>query len=249
MKINWKRTLVILLDVIIAVYLLLAVTVFNEPDEKATVCTEVNIHIDDNQPEGLLTPAEIKLLLQRERAYPLTQPMKFVSTRQMEEVLHQNPFVAGVQCYKTQNGHVVIRLEQRKPVLHIMTQTGEQYYIDREGNILPHVARLKGNLLVATGKISRMYARKRLAPIATLISDDRFWQEQTVQLNVLDDGTLELVPRVGDHVVYLGQPVAVDRKLARLRKFYKYGLSHAGWNRYERINVEFDNQIVCTKRS
>ena len=37
-------------------------------------------------------------------------------------------------------------------------------------------------------------------------------------------------------------------KLDRLQKFYRYGLSQAGWNRYSYINVEFDNQIICKKR-
>jgi cell division protein FtsQ len=103
--------------------------------------------------------------------------------------------------------------------------------------------------LVATGNISRSYAQKRLTPIAIEIMQDRFWQDQTEQLNILPDGTLELVPRVGDHVIYLGQPTDISRKLERVRKFYKYGLSHTGWDRYERINVEFDNQIICKKRS
>lgn len=248
MTINWKQTIIILLDVAIAVYLVLAITVFNQPDEKATVCTEVNIHIDNEQADGLLNPAEVKRLLEKERVYPLAQPMQFVSTRRMEEVLRKNPFVAGAECYKTQNGHVAIQLQQRKPVLHIMPVTGEQYYVDDKGNILPHT-RLTNNLLVATGNISQKYAQKRLAAVACQILEDRFWQDQTVQLNVLSDGTLELVPRVGDHVVYLGAPVDIDKKLERLRKFYKYGLSHAGWDRYERISVEFDNQIICKKRS
>jgi len=246
-RVNWKQTIVIILDVVIAIYLVLAVTVFNEPEDKATVCTEVNIHIDDDQPNGFLTPAEVKVLLQRERAYPLAQPMQFVSTRQMEEALLKSPFVAEAQCYKTQNGHVAIHLAQRQPVIHIISQGGEQYYVDADGNILPHT-RLTKNLLVATGNISRRYAKQKLAPIASLIAADHFWKDQTVQLNVLDDGGLELVPRVGDHIVYLGQPTGIDRKLSRLRKFYKYGLSHTGWNRYERINLEFDNQIICKRR-
>ena len=246
-KVNWKQTIIILLDIVIAVYLLLAITVFNDPDEKATVCTEVNIHMDDEQDGGLLNAVEVKRLLEKERAYPLAQPMQFVSTRKMEEVLRQNPYVADAECYKTLNGHVAVHLQQRKPVLHVMTQTGEQYYVDDEGMLLPHT-RIGGNLLVATGNISHKYAQKRLAPIARQILEDRFWQEQTVQLNVLGDGTLELVPRVGDHVVYLGAPQKIDKKLERLRKFYKYGLSHAGWDRYERINVEFANQIICKKR-
>ena len=39
------------------------------------------------------------------------------------------------------------------------------------------------------------------------------------------------------------------KKLTRLEKFYKYGLSQAGWNKYSYINLEFDNQIICKRRS
>ena len=39
----------------------------------------------------------------------------------------------------------------------------------------------------------------------------------------------------------------INRKMDRLEKFYKYGLSQAGWNKYSYINIEFDNQIICTK--
>jgi cell division protein FtsQ len=69
------------------------------------------------------------------------------------------------------------------------------------------------------------------------------------------------VPRVGDHIIYIGQlPESkyiatrqqlindfVNKKMDRLRKFYKYGLSQAGWNKYSYINIEFDNQIICKK--
>lgn len=69
-----------------------------------------------------------------------------------------------------------------------------------------------------------------------------------VQINVLADGSMEIVPRVGDHIAYLGEPVYVQRKLKRLEKFYKYGLSQAGWNKYSYVNVEFDNQIICKRK-
>ena len=39
----------------------------------------------------------------------------------------------------------------------------------------------------------------------------------------------------------------VNSKMTRLEKFYRYGLSQAGWNKYKYINLEFDNQIVCKK--
>lgn len=247
MTFNWKHVIIILLDIAIAVYLVLAITLFNEPEEKATVCTEVNIHVDDTQ-NGLLSAAEVKHLLQQQRLYPLAQPLQFVSTRDMEEHLMTNPYVESVECYKTQNGHVSVYLQQRQPVLHVMPSNDSQYYVDMHGDILPH-SRLAGNLLVATGTMERKYAQQRLAPIARYIMSNEFWLSQTEQLNVLPDGTLELIPRVGNHIIYLGAPTNIPHKLERLRKFYKYGLSHAGWDRYERISVEFDNQIVCKKKA
>lgn len=247
MHINFKRTLVVIIDIVIAVYLLMAVTVFNEPEDKATVCTEVNIQVDDNQ-NGFLSPADVKHLLERQRLYPLAQPLQFVSTRDIEESLMKNPYIETAECYKTQNGHVRVCLTQRQPVLHVMADSGEQYYVDVHGDILPS-GRQAGNLIVATGSVNRKYASQRLLPVVQQILDDPFWQAQTCQLNVLADGTLELVPRVGDHIIYLGAPTGIEKKLDRLRKFYKYGLSHAGWSRYQRISVEFDNQIICKKRS
>ena len=248
MTINWKKTLVVTVDVIIAAYLVLAVTAFNRPDEKATVCSEVKIDIAQDKGDGFLNPGEVKRLLERQSLYPLAQPMQFVSTRSIEEVLMKSPFVDEAQCYKTQSGHVCIQLRQRLPLLHVMADNGERYYLDDHGEILPATG-LTLDLIVATGIISRKYAREVLAPLAITLHDDAFWQNQIVQLNVLGDGTLELVPRVGDHVVYLGAPTDIPQKLDRLRKFYKYGLSQAGWNRYERISVEFGNQIICKKRS
>lgn len=248
MSVNWKKTFIIVLDVIIAVYLVLAVTVFNRPDERATVCSEVKIDIEQGKGDGFLNPSEVKRLLEQQRLYPLAQPMQFVSTRKIEEALEKSPFVDDAQCYKTQSGHICIQLRQRLPVLHVMASNGERYYLDDHGEFLPATG-LTLDLIVATGVISRNYASRVLAPLAYSLYEDAFWQNQIVQLNVLGDGTLELVPRVGDHVVYLGAPTDIPQKLDRLRKFYKYGLSQAGWNRYERISVEFGNQIICKKRS
>ena len=104
------------------------------------------------------------------------------------------------------------------------------------------------NLIVATGHISKPYAETWLTPIANKVLRDPFWKNQIEQLNVLADGSLELIPRVGDHVVYLGQPVDIDKKLNRLRQFYIHGLNVIGWNKYKRINVEFNNQIVCKRK-
>ncbi|MDO5446276.1 MAG: hypothetical protein Q4F34_00670 [Prevotellaceae bacterium] len=81
----------------------------------------------------------------------------------------------------------------------------------------------------------------------TLIKDN-FWKDEIEQINVLQTGAVELVPRTGSHIIYLGDPVSIDKKMERLYKFYKYGLNKIGWNKYSYINIEFSNQIICTKK-
>jgi cell division protein FtsQ len=53
---------------------------------------------------------------------------------------------------------------------------------------------------------------------------------------------------VGEHIIFLGKPGNYDSKFERLETFYKKGLNQIGWNKYSRISLEFENQIICTKK-
>ena len=247
MSVNWKRIGIMTADIVLGVYLILAITAFNCPDDQDAVCQEVKINITDGAKNGFLNTNEVKLQLQHAKIYPLGDRMSDVCTRQIEETLLKSPLVENVECYKTQTGRVYINITQRIAVMRIIANNGENYYIDNMGNIIPS----KNNstdLVVATGDIKRKYAQTALKDFGLLLFDNPFWRSQVEQLNVLSDGSIEMIPRVGDHIVYLGQPTQLEKKLTRLEKFYRYGLSKAGWNKYSYINIEFNNQIICKKR-
>jgi cell division protein FtsQ len=247
MSFNWKQILIVVCNIIVGIYLILAVTAFNNPDEAMTKeCAEVKIDIEEETMEGFLNPGEVKRLLTQYKLYPLSQPMNRISPRRIEETLQKSPFVEKAECYKSLNGHVCIIIKQRIPVIRIMSDNGDNYYLDNFGNIMPE-AGYATDILIASGHINKKYAQNVLSKIANHIISDSFWRNQIVQLNVLTNGTLEMIPRVGDHIVYLGYPAHIDNKLERLKKFYIYGLNKTGWNKYNYINVEFSNQIICKK--
>lgn len=246
MTINWKKYAIILADVALVTYLVLAVTAFNKPDELTNVCGEVRTEIKDDVVKGFLNVDAVKVQLQRAGLFPLGEPMSNIKTRLIEEALLKNPFVETAQCYKTQTGRVCISLSQRLPVVHVMSADGDDYYVDTHGNIMPSF-QYANDLVVATGSLNRNYAKKVLPAIGNFLVKDKHWRNQIEQLNILSDGSIEMVPRVGDHIVYLGAPSNFAHKLDRLDKFYKYGLSKAGWNKYSYISLEFDNQIICKK--
>lgn len=244
---NWKKSALIVVDVALACYLFLAVTAFNKPDDQQAVCTQVDINVQDSKVDGFLGVDEIKQQLTKAKIFPQGQPMKQIDVRKIEEAIRKNPFVETAECYKTQGGHIRINLTQRLPVVRVKALNGDDYYVDAHGQVMPNT-RYVSDIMIATGHISMAYAQKKLARLGSFILKSPLWHHQIEQLNVLEDGTVEIVPRIGDHIVYLGSPVNIQSKLNRLEKFYRYGLSEAGWNKYSYINLEFDNQIICKKR-
>ena len=238
MTFNWKHILLVACNAAVGIYLILAVTAFNSPDEAmAKACTEVNIDIEQESMEGFLNPAEVKKLLTQHQLYPLSQPMNTMamSPRPMSSQPGQAHFVRSFSPARTSLGMSPPRpstanAAASESVAPIRTCTGS--------------TRLEATRAMTS---RNKYAQKALSKVANQIVGDSFWRNQAVQLNILPNGTIEMVPRVGEHVVYLGSPTNIDSKLERLRKFYIYGLNKAGWNKYNYINVEFSNQIICKK--
>ncbi|SES82786.1 cell division protein FtsQ/DivIB [Prevotella sp. kh1p2] len=262
MHINWRKTVTVMLDVVLGAYVIAGLTAFNKPDDTARICTKVSIDIQDETTNGFINTREIKARLERSKLYPLGKPMGYVSSRAIEETLRRSPFVKTAECYKTQDGHVHITLTQRTPIVRIKASNGDDYYIDDNNQIMPN-SHYTSDLIIATGNINKWFAENYVSVLASTLMASNLWRNQIEQVNILPDRSVELIPRVGNHIVNIGtMPESRNKaerskliaqftqnKMDRLEKFYKYGLSQAGWNKYSYINLEFDNQIICKKRS
>ena len=261
-KFSWKYSIIILLDVALVAYLVMAVTTWNKPEATVTKCTKVTVNIADESENGFLNSEEIKKLLTAKGMYPLSKPLSEIKPREVEEQLVQMPFVNKAKCSITKDGHVNITITQRTPIVRVKSFTGEDYYIDDNGGVMPN-SQYTSDMIIVTGRVSKLYACKYITCLTRVIMDDPLWRNQIEQINVTPDGSIELVPRVGDNIINIGQlPTSRDDKeraekiadyvkkqLERLEIFYRYGLSQAGWNKYEYISLEYSNQIVCRKRS
>ncbi len=261
LNINWKKTFLVTFDLLIAAYLVMAVTSWNKPARTKAVCEKVVIDIADGNVNGFLNSAEVKALLQKDKLYPLAQPMESINPRQIEQALRLMPFVRTAQCYTTHDNHVCITVTQRTPIVRVKSDNGEDYYIDDNGGVMPN-SQYTSDMMIVTGQVSRDYACRYVYLLAEGLMADDLWRNQIEQINILPDRTVELVPRVGEHLVNIGQlPEGataeerrdrvgefVRRQTRRLEQFYREGLKFAGWNKYDYISLEYSNQIVCRKK-
>lgn len=241
-----KRLLILCFLLLITAYLVVAVTVFNTKPANQ-VCKGMELIIKDSIDHGFISKKEIIRLLNNKKLAPVGKKMGSINTRQIEEVLDEHPLIENAECYRTPGCRICIEVTQRLPLLRVMASNGDNYYIDSEGKIMP-IPDNAAHVAVVTGYVDRDFASKELYKLGIFLQTHPLWNAQIVQINVTPAKELELVPRVGDHIIFLGKPVNYEEKFDRLKIFYEKGLNQVGWNKYSRISLEFSNQIICTKK-
>ncbi|MCD8165594.1 MAG: cell division protein FtsQ/DivIB [Bacteroides sp.] len=242
-----KRVFLLISMLLIVFYLGIAMTAFNtKPAER--VCDDMMLIIKDSINAGFITSSEISTMLRKEELDPVGKPLHEINASRLEEVLNEHPLIDHAECYKTPSSKICVEVTQRVPILRIMSQSGENYYIDDKGKIMPARTKVLAHLPIVTGYIEKSLATRNLYNFGVFLQNDKFWNAQIEQIYINSRNEVELVPRVGDHTIFLGKFDNYKEKLERLRLFYEKALGKVGWNKYSRISVEFSNQIICTKR-
>lgn len=241
-----KKILLIILAIGLASYFIAAITIFNKP-EQTPVCTGVEILVDDSLNIGFIKEKDIEAFLKKEKLYPGNQPMDQIDLLKIEQKISNSPYIESAICYKTATGKVAIKVKPHNFILHVISDNGESYYLDSNGNALAK-SKYHANLPIVTGAVTKKYAKENLVSLGQFIQKDPFWDKQIEQIEVLSNGDINIIPRVGHHVIALGSPLKFKDKLLRMQTFYKEGLNKVGWNKYSTITLEYNNQIICTKK-
>ena len=243
----FKKIVSILSVLLLALYLAYSVVAMTDRHEDTRLCQGVDLHISDSLHFDLIDKEMILTVLQEHSIDPTGLPLDDINLEMLESILQLHPLVGKVQCYKTGGDMLRINIWSRVPLVRVMNNRGQDYYVDSRGDILTQHS-LAVQLPVATGYIDRRFASVELLQVVNAIDRSEFWKAQVEQINVTRDGQIELVPRVGEHLLILGTAQDIEHKLERLMNFYKNGLDNVGWNKYSSISVAYDNQVVCKKR-
>ena len=170
----------------------------------------------------------------------------FIDKDSLEHVLIRNSVIKSAQVYYSLDGYFHVEITQRKPVLRVMS--GDGYYVDEDGKVMPLSGKYTSRVVVATGNISRKFACNGLYPFVMAYRNDEFWDALIEQIVVMKDNEVVLIPKVGNFRIVVGTLEGVERKMENLRLFLQEGIGLKGWNVYKEINLKFDNQVVCVRR-
>lgn len=228
---------------------------FIEIKKQEVKCTNVKILIPGA--DNFIEREEIDLILKQSQGVLVGRSLEEINTHDIEGALKANPYIAFAKVYADMDGVINILIKQRQPVLRIINAGGQDYYIDRDGLKMPMSPNFTANVLVATGDIFEGFAGKidtlttplvaDLYKTAMFIKQDTLWDAQIEQIFVNHKSDIELIPRVGNQRIILGNADSLAVKMNNLLAFYKQAIPQVGWDTYKTINVKYINQIVCEK--
>ncbi len=174
--------------------------------------------------------------------------------RELENRLRRHPFVRDAQVYRDLSGDLHADVHQNRPIARLVHADNRlDCYIDAAGARLPlsplytarvaTVSRAGGGALPTTffqDSTSRGYLE-----FIRYVDEHPFWRAQVAEVFVEAGGKLSFTQQVGDQRVEFGPPVAIAEKFGKLMVFYRQIPSVLGWDTYRRVNVEYQNQIIC----
>lgn len=180
--------------------------------------------------------------------------------KKIEDHINGIPSVHSSDIYKSVNGSVNIEVNLKTVLGRIVPSSGEPYYLDSKGIMMPIVDRKPSRVCVVNGFIHEAYnevpyylGNDSLAK-ASLIDDiyrilsftdkDPFWKAQIEQIYVTKDKKFILIPKVGEHEIMFGDGNNIKGKFKKLELFYQKGINRVGWDKYKTIDIQYKGQVI-----
>ncbi|NNK83053.1 MAG: hypothetical protein HKO92_08010 [Flavobacteriaceae bacterium] len=185
-----------------------------------------------------------KLLIQNEEGVT-SVPKDILDLNELESILNSNPMIKSAEVYVTVNGEVKAEVEQRKPIARVSTNAS--FYIDDEGYYMPLSSNHSARVPLVTGFIDKNKL-ENVFKIADRVYNDVFLKKHIIEIHQDKNESIHLKTRVFDFEIILGHLDNLDQKINNLKAFYQKAKKDNTFNNYSKVNLKFNNQVVCTKK-
>ncbi|MEI8142789.1 MAG: hypothetical protein WCG90_07980 [Chitinophagia bacterium] len=218
--------------------------------------TDIQVELVGERAQALFMDEKAIRLILNEQGVQVGMPIEKINLTRLEQFIEKTEWVKNAEFFINNKLVLEAKIEQRIPIARVFTANGTSFYIDNEGWRLPLKQLTVLNLPVFTGfptdqpKLSKpdSVLLKDILFFAKTIQRDSFFLAQIAQVNIAPNGTFEMVPTLGDHLVLLGTVDQLEDKLNRLFTFYKKVWLGSGVNAYQFIDCRFNHQVVALKK-
>jgi len=253
---NVKKILLLSLALVVGAGLLvLLIAAINKKSHSTCNGAAVTIH-SANTAVFLNKQEVLAIIAPGKDNQPRGKPLSSFDLKKIEAALKQNVWVGDAQLFFDNNDILQVTVEERTPVARIFTVNGNSFYIDSAGKRLPLNSRMTIKLPVFSNFPSdkeTLYGAdsllmEQVRKMSPFILRNPFWMAQIAQIDITPTRSFEMLPVVGKHIIAFGDGENYEKKFQRLYLFYKQVSAKAGMDKYSVINVQYDQQVVATRK-
>ena len=238
----------------IGVILLISTIAFTQISQSGIICEAVVVSIENNLDNYFLEEQDI-LNLATDNGLTILEGKKIeqIDLKSIEKRLNDNPYIRYGQIYKDLQGTLIIAVELKRPIARILREMSSDSYITENGDQMPVSLNFTSRVVLISGQMldtvhmsqNIVESHPEYFEMIEYIRNDDFWNMQISSIEIEREGELILIPQVTKQIIEFGHPDRLETKFNKLKIFYQEVLPREGWNKYRKVNVEFENQIIA----
>lgn len=202
-----------------------------------------NVSINMNQsktPVYFIDEKDIKDLVKQ---YNPTRKIGDVKIPELEKKINENPFVDSANVYMNLNGNLNVDIKQRVPVFRL-SKNGKDFYVDEKGVEFPISRNFSYPCMLVMGDVDASEYQK-LGQLVEKIDKDDFSKKYFIGIKK-EKNNYNLLTSDGNYKVEIGDLENIDFKVKGFKTFVEKYLVYQNPNKYKKISVKYNNQIVTT---
>ena len=202
-----------------------------------------NVSINMNQsktPVYFIDEKDIKDLVKQ---YNPTRKIGDVKIPELEKKINENPFVDSANVYMNLNGNLNVDIKQRVPVFRL-SKNGKDFYVDEKGVEFPISRNFSYPCMLVMGDVDASEYQE-LGQLVEKIDKDDFSKKYFIGIKK-EKNNYNLLTSDGNYKVEIGDLENIDFKVKGFKTFVEKYLVYQNPNKYKKISVKYNNQIVTT---
>ena len=216
---------------------------FAEHRHKNRKLTDIKVSFTET--ENLYVTEEVvnKLLIQSNDSVSSIDK-ETLDLNRVEAMLNDHDMIENAEVFLTLDGKLKATVSQRKPIGRVAGNSS--FYLDRNGEIMPLSEYYSARVPLLFGfdgsTVAEVYG------IVSYVQNDDFLRKHITGITRLNAEAYALELREDDFQIYFGDTTEIDLKFNNFKAFYKKATKDKKLNTYKKVNLQFGDQVVCTKK-
>lgn len=202
---------------------------------------KISVKMNEKTPVYFIDEKDIREIVTKENP---SRKVGDLNIPELEKQINALPAVDSANVYLNLNGKLNLDIKQRVPVFRL-NKGGRDFYVDEKGIEFPISKTYSHPCMLVTGNVEKDEYEK-LAELVEKIDKDDFSKKYFIGISKDRDGDYNLLTSEGNYKVEIGDLENIDFKVKGFKTFVEKYLVYQDPQKYTRVSVKYQNQIVTT---